>query len=289
MQQDEQGLRLTLYGVVISALLALIKGTAGIFGHSYALIADAIESASDVFSSSLLFLGLWFARRPADDNHPYGHGRAEILATFMVVAFLMVSATVIALESWRHIRVPHPVPAPFTLVILLLVVIVKEALYRKLQACNQGGHSSALAAESWHHRSDALTSLAAFIGISIALWKGEGWEAADDWAALVAAGMIYYNAWLIFRPALADMMDEDRFEALRADIIAMTLEEPRILAVRECLVRKSGPHYSLELRICVGEQHLVCEMHALNKQLKKRLKERFPQLQRIFIELKPCV
>ena len=210
--------KIVLLGVLGNAALALIKGIAGVFGHSYALIADAIESTTDVFSSLLLYLGLRVANQPPDANHPYGHGRAESLATFLTVAFLLASAGIITYKSIAHIITPHKNPAPFTLIVLIAVVGVKEGLYRYYQRQSGETASSALEAEAWHHRSDALTSFAAFLGISISLIMGKGWESADDWAALAAAAIITYNAWRIFRPALADIMDEDRFDALRQRI-----------------------------------------------------------------------
>ena len=199
--------KIVLLGVLGNAALALIKGVAGVFGHSYALIADAIESTTDVFSSLLLYLGLRVANQPPDANHPYGHGRAESLATFLTVSFLLASAGIITYKSIAHIITPHKNPAPFTLIVLIAVVGVKEGLYRYYQRKSGETASSALEAEAWHHRSDALTSFAAFLGISISLIMGKGWESADDWAALVAAAIITYNAWRIFRPALADIMD----------------------------------------------------------------------------------
>lgn len=288
MVNPEQGnapaIRLVLLGVLGNAVLALIKGTAGIHGNSYALIADAIESTTDVFSSLLLYFGLRLASHPPDANPPYGHGRAESLATFITVAFLLASAGIIVYKSIIHIITPHKVPASFTLIVLLTVVAVKEGLFRLFRQKSSEAGNGALEAEAWHHRSDALTSLAAFFGITVSLVMGKGWESADDWAALVAAAIIFYNAWRIFRPALADIMDEDRFGELRARIIAAAEQEDIVQAVQECLVRKLGSTFVVDLRLLVDGRLTVTELCLMKKRLRTRLAATEGQLGRIFIE-----
>src|SRR5690554_3567895 len=184
MKVEQVAIRTSYFSIAGNALLALAKALAGFFGNSFALIADAIESLTDVFSSILVLLGLRYASKPADENHPYGHGRVEPLVTFAVVGFLIISATIIAYESIAHIRTPHETPEPFTLFVLGGIVIIKEIFYRFISKKSDETKSSSLKADAWHHRSDAITSLMAFLGISIALWFGEGYEAADDWAAL---------------------------------------------------------------------------------------------------------
>ena len=280
--------KIVLLGVLGNAALALIKGVAGGFGHSYALIADAIESTTDVFSSLLLYLGLRVANQPPDANHPYGHGRAESLATFITVAFLLASAGIITYKSIAHIITPHKNPAPFTLIVLIAVVGVKEGLYRYYQRKSGETASSALEAEAWHHRSDALTSFAAFLGISISLIMGKGWESADDWAALAAAAIITYNTWRIFRPALADIMDEDRFDALRQRIESIAKAEAGVHGVQECLVRKMGSEYHIDLRLLVGQGQTIETLCELKRRLRAHLHAQEPYLRRIFIECDCC-
>lgn len=277
--------RLTLLGILGNLCLAIIKGIAGILGHSYALTADAIESMTDVFSSTLLLIGLWYARLPPDDNHPYGHGRAESLATFIIVAFLLGSATVIVFESIKHIRTPHKIPAPFTLLVLIVVVISKEGFYQLFSRKSQQTQSSALHAEAWHHRADALTSIAAFIGISLALVMGEGWESADDWAALFAATIIYINAYRIFRPTLGEIMDEDTHEHLRHSITAIAEREARICGVSDCLARKTGSEYIIDLQLDVPRNLTVAQTCAINSAVKAAIRHKHSNISRIFIEI----
>ncbi|MBP8156113.1 MAG: cation transporter, partial [Leadbetterella sp.] len=208
MTNEQKAIKATYFSIFGNASLAIIKGLAGFFGNSYALIADAIESTTDIFGSLLVLFGLKYASRPADKNHPYGHGRIEPLITFLVVGFLIFSAAIIAHESIINIQTPHELPKSWTLYVLGAIILWKEISFRLVLKKSKETNSSSLKADAWHHRSDAITSVAAFIGISIALFMGKGYETADDWAALFASGFILYNCYLIFRPALGEIMDE---------------------------------------------------------------------------------
>src|SRR5256886_13203746 len=195
-------------GLLVNALLVLVKLIAGIVGHANALVADAIESSADIFSSLIVWMGLSIAARPADEDHPYGHGKAEPLAAAVVSLMLLGAALGISIMAIREIVTPHHLPAPFTLYVAAGVIIIKEALYRRVSRVGKEVGSTAVAADAWHHRADAASSLAAFIGISIALWGGRGWEAADDWAALVAALLVAINGARMLRPSISELMDQ---------------------------------------------------------------------------------
>ena len=190
MSIEQTAIKTTYFSIIGNIALALIKGFAGFFGNSYALIADAIESTTDIFASFLVLLGFKYAERPADENHPYGHGKIEPIIAFLVVAFLVISATVIANESIENIQTPHKVPKKWTLIVLGLIIVWKEISYRIVIKKSEETNSTSLKADAWHHRSDAITSVMAFIGISIAVVFGKGYETADDWAALLASGFI---------------------------------------------------------------------------------------------------
>lgn len=203
------GVRSTLVGMAINAALAVIKGIAGVLGNSYALIADAIESAADVVTSFVVLLGVRMAGKPADANHPYGHGKFEPLAAAVVSLTLLGAAVLITVESVREILTPHHAPAPFTLGVLLAVIVIKEVLARYVGGAADTIGSVAVKSDAFHHRADAITSGAAFIGISIAVFGGEGFETADDVAAVVAAVVIGINALILLRPALSELIDHE--------------------------------------------------------------------------------
>src|SRR5712664_2165191 len=203
----EAGMRSALIGILLNIALAIGKTVAGYLGHSFALIADGIESLADVLSSLVVYFGLRMAIRPPDQNHPYGHGKFEPIATTVVSLSLFVAGIAIAIESIHEIVTPHRSPAPFTLVVLAGVLVIKETLFRYVSGVGEKMQSSTVKTDAWHHRSDAITSGLAFVGISIALLGGRGYENADDWAALVASAIILRNAYRQLQPALAELTD----------------------------------------------------------------------------------
>ena len=287
MTNEQTAIRTTYFSIVGNASLAIIKGFAGFFGNSYALIADAIESTADIFSSFLVLFGLKYASRPADKNHPYGHGRAEPLITFLVVGFLITSATIIAYESIKNIGTPHELPKIWTLFVLIPLIIWKEISFQLVIRKAKETNSSSLKADAWHHRSDAITSIAALIGISIALYFGKGYETADDWAALFASGFILYNSYKIFRPALGEIMDEHLYDDLVADIRKVSLSCAGVVATEKCFVRKAGMKYHVELHAIVQADITVKFGHEIAHNLKDTLLNDIPQLGHVLIHIEP--
>lgn len=267
--------------------LAVVKGLAGFFGNSFALVADAIESASDVFSSILVLLGIKYAHRDADDNHPYGHGRIEPLVTFVVVAILVISATIIGKGAIQNIGTHHEMPAPWTLWVLGVIIAWKELSYQLVLRKSKQTNSTSLKADAWHHRSDALTSVAAFIGISIALLLGEGYESADDWAALLAVGVILYNCYKIFRPAFGELMDEQVYDDLVDEIREVAVTVEGILGTEKCYVRKSGMEFYVDLHAIVDGNISVSEGHQLAHRLSDKLKEKIPNIGNVLVHVEP--
>lgn len=287
MELEEKAIKTTYLSIFGNAGLALVKGVAGYFGNSYAMIADAIESVSDIFSSLLVLFGLKYASRPADKNHPYGHGRAEPLVTFLVVGFLVTSAVIIAWQSIENIQTPHDLPKPFTLIVLGVIIGIKELFYRIVKRRGEQTHSSSIKADAWHHRSDAITSLAAFIGISVALILGKGYEAADDWAALFASGIILYNSYLIFRPALGEIMDEQLYDDIIILIRDLSKQVEGVIDTEKCLVRKTGMKYLVDLHIIVDAGITVREGHIIAHNLKDYLLKEIVQIADVLIHVEP--
>ena len=287
MSTEKTAVKTTYFSIISNAGLALVKGLAGYFGNSYALIADAIESTTDIFSSCLVLFGIKYSNRPADKNHPYGHGRAEPLITFLVVGFLITSATIIAYESILNIKTPHDLPKPFTLFILAAIIVWKEMSYRFVIKKSKETHSSSLKADAWHHRSDAITSISAFIGISIALIFGKGYESADDWAALFSSAFILYNSYLIFRPALGEIMDEHLYDDLLTDIRRVSSTVDGIIETEKCFIRKAGMKYHVDLHAVVNANITVKAGHDLAHLLKDTLRDEIPSLGHVLIHIEP--
>lgn len=287
MTNEQTAVKATYFSIASNTILALIKGLAGFFGNSYALTADAIESTTDIFSSFLVLFGIKYSNKPADENHPYGHGRAEPLITFLVVGFLITSATIIANESIRNIGTAHELPKTWTLFVLGAIILWKEYSFRLVMKRSFESNSSSLKADAWHHRSDAITSVAAFIGISIALTLGKGYETADDWAALFAAGFIFYNSYLIFRPALGEIMDEHLYEDLIFEIRKISLQVKGIESTEKCFIRKAGMKYHVDLHAIVNANITVKEGHEISHVLKDTLRLEIPELGHVLIHIEP--
>ena len=287
MPKVAAAIKATYFSIIGNASLALIKGLAGFFGNSYALIADAIESTTDIFASFLVLFGIKYSNKPADENHPYGHGRAEPLITFLVVGFLITSATIIAYESILNISTPHDLPKSWTLYVLGAIIIWKEYSFQVVMKRSKETNSSSLKADAWHHRSDAITSVAAFVGISIALFLGKGYESADDWAALFASGFILYNSFLIFRPALGEIMDEHLYDDLIDTIRLVAKEVEGIIDTEKCFIRKSGMKYHVDLHARVKATISVKEGHDLAHKLKDTLRAEIPELGHVLIHIEP--
>lgn len=287
MTDLRRGLNAALIGLAINGALVLVKLLAGILGNSYALIADALESASDLFSSLVVWGGLRITARPADEDYPYGYGKAEPLATAIVALMLLGAALGIATAAVREIVTPHHVPASFTLVVLALVVLVKEVLFRRVLTVGHELGSGALRADAWHHRADALTSLAAFGGITVALIGGPGWESADDWAALLASGIIAGNGARLLRPAIHDLMDKAPDPELIGSIEAAAREVAGVLATEKLRVRKFGMRHFVDLHVQADPQLPLRDAHALSGMVKSAIRAAVPSVWDASIHMEP--
>lgn len=287
MTNKQKAIKATYFSIVGNVVLAVIKGLAGFFGNSYALIADSIESTTDIFASCLVLFGIKYSNKPADKNHPYGHGRAEPLITFLVVGFLITSATIIAYESISNIGTSHKLPKSWTLYVLGAIILWKEYSFRLVMKRSKQTNSSSLKADAWHHRSDAITSVAAFIGISIALMMGKGYESADDWAALFASGFILYNSYLIFRPALGEIMDEHLDDNLVDEIRRISVQVEGIIGTEKCFIRKAGMQFHVDLHARVAANMTVKQGHELAHKLKDTLQKEIPNLGHVLIHVEP--
>jgi len=281
------GVRTTLVGVLANMALAATKGVAGVVGNSYALIADAIESTSDIASSLIVLSGIKIASKPADVDHPYGHGKAEPIAAAVVSIALMAAAIVIAAESVREIFLPHHAPAPFTLIVLVGVVLVKESLFRYAFSAGESSHSTAVKTDAWHHRSDAITSMAAFIGISVALIGGQGYESSDDYAALFASGIIAFNGYRLFVPALREIMDAAPPVEIEKGVRVSAAAVQGVVSLDKCLVRKMGLEYYVDLHVVVDGAISVSRGHEIAHDVKHAIRGSNPRISDVLIHIEP--
>jgi cation diffusion facilitator family transporter len=287
-----RGIRAAQLGLLVNAALAGVKLAAGLLGNSYALVADAMESAADVLASILVWGGLAIAAQPADENHPYGHGKAESIVAAAVGLMLLGAAFGIAIEALEEIRTPHTVPAPWTLLVLVAVVAVKGLLARRVAAMGADLESRAVTADASHHLSDAITSAAAFVGIGIAVVGSRatgdtGWAAADDWAALVAAGVIAYNGVGLLRPAVHDLMDRmpevDVVEPVRRAAESV----PGVLAVEKLIVRRAGTRLLVDIHVEADPATRLDDAHVLSGIVKSVIREAVPRVAGVLVHMEP--
>ena len=284
----QTGARIALFGLGINIVLASVKILAGFFGHAYVLIADGIESALDVGGSIVIWGGLTIAARPPDRTHPYGHGKAEPIAAVAVAVGVLVAALGLAIQSVREISLPHHGPAPYTLVVLIVAVIVKETLYRYVIRFGRDLESTAVQTDAWHHRTDAITSIAAFIGISVALIGGKAWQSADDWAALFACALIGASGFRLLRPALYEIMDTaPRGKIVRA--ICRTARSVRgVIAVEKCRARKMGLDFYVDLHVGVDGRISVEEGHEIAHQVKAAIQQNDSRVADVLVHIEPA-
>jgi cation diffusion facilitator family transporter len=283
----KRSLRTTFLGLGVNAVLAAVKLLAGIFGHSHALVADAVESLADVFSSIIVWRGVVVAAEPADEDHPYGHGKAEPIAAAIVSTMLLAAAVWIVIGAFNAIARPHMPPAPFTLIVLVAVILIKEGLFRFAMHEAVSVDSSVVATDAWHHRSDAITSFAAAIGITIALVGGKGFEAADDWAAIAAACVIAWNGLRLLRPALNELMDRSPNREVVDRIRSVAEAVPDVARVEKCLVRQMGYQYFVDMHVEVDPQMTVQRSHEIAHNVKDRVRAQVPRVRDVLIHIEP--
>jgi cation diffusion facilitator family transporter len=283
----QRGLRATFLGIAVNIVLGAAKFAAGIFGHSHALIADATESFADIFNSLVVWRGIVVAAAPADEEHPYGHSKAEPLAAAFGAVMLLAAAIWIAAKALVEITEPHSSPQWFTLVVLVVVIGVKEGLFRFVIGEGKATDNSAVKTDAWHHRSDAITSAGAFIGISIALVGGEKFSWADDAAAIFCAIIIGFNGWLLLRPPLSELMDEAPNHDVIERIRQIAAGASGVARVEKCFVRKAGHLYFVEMHVEVDPQMTVLRSHEIAHDVKNKIRETMPEVSDVLVHIEP--
>ena len=282
-----RAIRAAQAGLVTNVALVLVKLLAGIFGNTYALIADAVESSTDIFSSLIVWGGLSIAGTPPDKEHPFGHGKAEAIAGAAVSLILILAAVGIAVAAVLEIITPHEMPAPWTLAVAGGVIVIKEVLFRRVFKVGSEIGSGAVQADAWHHRSDAISSAAAFVGIAIALWGGPGWESADDWAALVAAAVVGFNGVRLLRPAIHDLMDRMPEGPVVGRITAAAETVEGVRAIEKLRVRKLGMGYSVDVHVQADPAMPLHDAHILGGKVKSAIRKAVPSVSDVTIHMEP--
>jgi cation diffusion facilitator family transporter len=287
MKSDDLGMKVSGIAIAVNVVLAFTKITVGLIGRSSALIADGFESTVDIFSSAIVWVGFRIAKRPPDSTHPYGHGKAESISAVVVSAILLAAALVIATESIDQIRAPQHAPRWYTLLVLVLVIPLKEVMFRVMSRIGKRIGSTSLQSDAWHHRTDALTSLAAFVGISIALLGGPGYEAADDWAALGVCVIIAFNGGRLLIASLNEVMDAAAPEQTQETVRRIATETDDVVYIEKCRVRKSGLGMLMDIHVVVDGNITVKKGHEIAHLVQKRLHEAIPEIRDVVVHIEP--
>src|SRR5437667_4322720 len=283
----QTGARLALFGLIVNVFLAAAKILAGVIGHAYVLIADGIVSALDVGGSIVILGGLTVAARPPDRTHPYGHGKAEPIAAVIVAAGVVAAAVGLAIQSVREIFLPHHTPAPWTLGILVVVIVIKEILFRYVNRIGRDVESTAVQTDAWHHRSDALTSAAAFIGISVALIGGKRWQSADDWAAIFACVVIAANGVRLMRPAFYEIMDTAPRKIVKS-LCSVASTVPGVIEVEKCGARNMVLEFYVDLHVGVDGNISVHEGHEIAHRVKNAIQQNDSRVADVLVHIEPA-
>jgi cation diffusion facilitator family transporter len=283
----QTGARVALFGMIVNSIFAIAKILGGFFGHAYVLIADGIESGLDVAGSFVIWSGLKVAARPPDASHPYGHGKAEPIAAMIVAVGVVAAAVGLAIQSVREIFLPHHAPAPYTLVILVVVIVIKETLFRYVNRIGSDIDSTAVKTDAWHHRSDALTSAAAFIGISVALIGGRRWQSADDWAAIFACAVIATNGIRLLRPAFYEIMDTAPRKIVKS-VCSVASSVPGVIDVENCRARKMGLDFYVDLHVGVNGNISVHEGHEIAHRVKAAIQQSNSRVADVLVHIEPA-
>ena len=278
---------MALFGMIVNSIFAIAKILGGFFGHAYVLIADGIESGLDVAGSFVIWSGLKVAARPPDASHPYGHGKAEPIAAMIVAVGVVAAAVGLAIQSVREIFLPHHAPAPYTLVILVVVIMIKETLFRYVNRIGRDIDSTAVKTDAWHHRSDALTSAAAFIGISVALIGGRRWQSADDWAAIFACAVIATNGIRLLRPAFYEIMDTAPRKIVKS-VCSVASSVPGVIDVENCRARKMGLDFYVDLHVGVDGNISVHEGHEIAHRVKAAIQQSNSRVADVLVHIEPA-
>ncbi|HVX59368.1 MAG TPA: cation diffusion facilitator family transporter [Pirellulales bacterium] len=274
-------------GLLVNLALGVAKLAGGLLSGSFALVSDAVNSLGDAVTSMVVLFAFRVAQRPPDAEHPYGHSRAEAIAAANVALFIVLSALMIGWEAGRRSMAVHPTPPAWTLWLAAVNVAIKEGLYRYKMAVGLRTGSTLMMANAWDHRSDALCSLAVFVGLGLAIWGGPAFHLADEMAALVVAAAIVWSGVRLFRQSASELMDVQANEQFVEQVRRAARSVGGVQGVEKLWLRKSGLEYFADIHIQVSPQITVAAGHEIGHRVKDRLLDEFASLRDVLVHLEP--
>ncbi len=282
-----EAMRAALLGLVVNLTLGVVKLVAGIFGPSFALISDAVNSLGDTLTSIVTMAALWYAQQPADEEHPYGHTRAETVAGAYVAVLIIASALYVGWEAASRLTQLHALPPVWTLWIAGANVVIKEALYWYKRDVGQRTGSMAIIANAWDHRSDALCSLAVLIGLSVVRVAGPNYLWVDEAAALVVVSVILWTGARLLRRSTSELLDPQADAEIVGRVRSLAAAVPGVRAVEKLWVRKTGIEYLVDVHIQVDATLTVEEGHRIGHAVKDRLVRQIATVRDVLVHLEP--
>ena len=274
-------------GLVCNLLLATAKAAAGIIGHSQAVLADALHSLTDSVTDIAVILGVKFWTAPADEDHPHGHGRVETLVTVFIGFVVGVVAVGMGVEAIRGLKHgPEVVPSGVALVVSLLSIVVKEALYQWTARVGREVGSPALEANAWHHRSDAISSIPAAIAVAVSIIDPE-WAIVDRVGAVVVCLLILQASWRILRPAVDQLIDAGAPESERRRIEEVALDVDGVEAAHAVRTRYVGSKLAVDLHVEVDGGLSVGDGHAIAVEVREKLIAEGPNVADAVVQIEP--
>ncbi len=292
MNREKQIFRVTLLGSFVNLLLVVFKFIAGIVGHSAAMIADAVHSLSDFITDIIVIIFVAISGKPEDNDHSYGHGKYETLATAVIGIILFFVGVGILISGIKAIvgalqGEPLQAPSLLALIAAVISIVVKEALYRYTVKRGKALDSSSVVANAWHHRSDALSSIGTAIGIGGAVFLGEQWRILDPIAAVVVSIFIVKVAVELIKPCIDELVERSLPEEVEQRIHALILQSPQVSSPHHLRTRRIGGYIAIEVHIRMDGQISLSEAHQVASDIERRLKAEFGEKTHIGIHMEP--
>lgn len=292
MTREKEIVRITLWGSLVNVVLTALKFAAGILGCSAAMIADAVHSLSDLLTDAVVLLFVRISSRPADNDHPYGHGKYETLATTIVAITLLAAGGVLAAEGVEKILTALRgeelvMPGRIALWAALISIAAKELIYRLTIRVGKRVQSSALEANAWHHRTDALSSVATAVGVGGALLFGGKWAVLDPIAAVLVSVFIIATAGKLLHEAVQDLMEKSLPQEVEQQIRSIVATDSEMSEMHHLRTRRVGNVYSIEMHLRMHGDVSLYEAHRHSMILEQKLRERFGEQTMVTIHLEP--
>lgn len=291
-EREKRATRVTLYGAAINIILVVFKLIAGVLGHSAAMIADGIHSLSDLLTDAVVIIFMKLSSRPQDEDHDYGHGKYETLATAIIGMALFVVGLGICyggvVKIWAALQGQRlSQPGWIALIAALLSIALKEWCYQFTVRTGRAIQSETVVANAWHHRSDALSSVGTAIGIGGAIALGPSWAVLDPIAAVIVSVLIVMTARKLMVNALGELLEKSLPEAMEKDIEHTVTEDPRLSDIHHLRTRRIGSHIAIEMHVRMPGDLTLVQAHQLVSGAEKRLRDRFGQGTFISIHMEP--